>query len=410
MRKLGLLLFLTLLAVTLAACGSQKKQGSGADDPSGTSAVPSGIYQFVYIGDASGNYVAEKNEQTDESGQTVRLTDEMYRHGDIWYFNIGEEGKGVLTDTASGVTDRAVAFGASAFKDAEGNKYSYKKDGDRFWYEESKGSWAVMEKASQGTIDLIEAGKGGSVPLGEAEVGDLVCLGEYEQTPGNDAMEPIYWRVLTKKDNNLLLLSDKLLDAYSFMHLTEEDVDYGTSWKTSTVRRFLNGEFLETCFSDAEKALMVTTHLKNTAANKYLSTYWNFKKSPFNLMKRQSQKNGVETDDKIFLLSVGEVLKYLEDDPDAKKNSNAEYPFSELPVQKSRIAYVTKAVAEQGAGFFDANTLQGAWLTRTLCNLDGTNNLGIVYVTGDGQFFNYYTDQPLLIRPAMWVSAVTVEP
>ena len=410
MRKLGLLLFLTLLAVTLAACGSQNKPGSGAEDPAAEGAVPSGIYQFVYIGDADGNYVAEKNERTDENGQKVLLTEEMYRHGDTWYFNIGKKGKGFMTDTASNVTKRVVAFGESKFKDAEGNKYPYKKDGDRFWYEESKGSWAVMEKASQGTIDLIEAGKGGSVPLGEAEAGDLVCLGEYEQIPGNDATEPIYWRVLAKKDNNLLLLSDKLLDAYAFMHQSEEEPDYGTSWKTSTVRRFLNGEFIETCFSDAEEALMVTTHLKNTAANKYLSSYWNFKKSPFNQMKKQNLKNGADTDDKVFLLSVGEVQKLLQDDPDAKKNASAAYPFSELPVEKNRIAYVTKAVAEQGTGFYDPGTLQGAWLTRTLCNLDGTSNLGVVYVTGQGQFFDYYTDQPLLIRPAMWVSAVTVEP
>lgn len=410
MRRLSTLLLVGLLAVMLAACGSGGKTGGGDDGKtSGDGSIPSGIYQFVYIGDAEGNYAPEKNEHTNKNGKTVRLTEEMYQRGDAWYFNIEKDGKGTLTDTASGVQDKPVTFRAGSFTDEDGNTVSYTKKDDKFWYEESKDNWVVMEQASQGTLDLIKAGKGGSVPLAEAEPGDLVCLGRYEQIPGNDSTEPIYWRVLEKEDNNLLLLSDKLLDAFAYSKTPESETKNGLSWGVSTLREFLNEEFIDTCFTGAEEALLVTSQVHNWAANDILSEYWKFKQKPYKQMRRQNRKGGKDTYDKVFLLSVDEVMKYLEADPAAPKDSNADYPFSELPVEKNRVAYVTKAVAGQGTGFFDSNTLEGAWITRTLCNLDGGAATGVVYVTGEGQFFNYYTEQPMMIRPALRVSAVSVE-
>lgn len=74
-----------------------------------------------------------------------------------------------------------------------------------------------------------------------------------------------------------------------------------------------------------------------------------------------------DTDDKIFLLSLEEVLKYF---PGEEEPIDTEYPFSTLNTSKSRTAYVTKAVNDNGKGYYNSKTLGGCWMTRTLSDVD----------------------------------------
>ena len=89
------------------------------------------------------------------------------------------------------------------------------------------------------------------------------------------------------------------------------------------------------------------------------------------------------------------MIGTVEEEPKTK-----EYPFSELKTSENRIAYVTKAVKENGKGYYDRETLGGVWMTRTLSDVDNK----VVYISGSGEIYNYFTYVPLFIRPAMWIS------
>ncbi len=84
--------------------------------------------------------------------------------------------------------------------------------------------------------------------MADASVGDAVLFGTYEQN-GNegDGKEKIEWIVLEKQDDKLLLISRQCLDAKQ-INQTRADVE----WKESTLFNWLNGEFLQTAFSETE--------------------------------------------------------------------------------------------------------------------------------------------------------------
>lgn len=89
--------------------------------------------------------------------------------------------------------------------------------------------------------------------MADASVGDAVVFGKYEQN-GNadDGAEKIEWIVLEKQDDKLLLISRQCLDAKQ-INKTRTDVE----WKQSELFQWLNGEFLQTAFSEAELSSVI---------------------------------------------------------------------------------------------------------------------------------------------------------
>jgi hypothetical protein len=114
--------------------------------------------------------------------------------------------------------------------------------------------------------------------LRDAGPGDLVHLGRYPQQAGGTDRTPIAWRVLTRGDGELLLVSARVLDCRRW-----HDEPAETTWRDSSVRRWLGGTFLAQAFSPAEREL---------------------------LLPRRCTGNGdgtPDTVDRVFLLSVQEV-------------------------------------------------------------------------------------------------------
>lgn len=74
--------------------------------------------------------------------------------------------------------------------------------------------------------------------------GDIVIFGSYEQdnSPAN-GNEPIEWLILDIQDGNALLVSRYVLDCQLY-HTSLEDI----TWERSTLRTWLNGEFLNSVF------------------------------------------------------------------------------------------------------------------------------------------------------------------
>ena len=97
------------------------------------------------------------------------------------------------------------------------------------------------------------------------------------------------WRVLDVKNNKALLLSEKVLEEQVY-HSSRSD----TTWETCTLRSYLNGTFYNT-FSENDKARIPETRV-TTNNNPWYGT-----------------KGGADTNDRIFLLSIEEAVKYFGD-------------------------------------------------------------------------------------------------
>lgn len=114
------------------------------------------------------------------------------------------------------------------------------------------------------------------------KAGDRVTLGHVPNSG-----EPISWTVLDARDGKALLLSDKVLDSKKY---NEERDDI--TWEACTLRKWLNGEFLDNAFSAEEKRAIAETHVVNSDNPRY------------------GTKGGNDTRDHVFLLSLDEVRKY----------------------------------------------------------------------------------------------------
>ena len=102
----------------------------------------------------------------------------------------------------------------------------------------------------------------------------------------------IDWLVLAEVDGRQLVIAKDVVSVGAF-----HDAGGQVTWENSSIRAFLNGEFLD-MFSDEEKARIADT----TCANKANATY--------------AAGSGADTVDKVFLLSEEEANGYFASDED----------------------------------------------------------------------------------------------
>ena len=81
--------------------------------------------------------------------------------------------------------------------------------------------------------------------------GDTVAFGKYDD-------EKIAWKVLEKKDNELILLSDHGIAKHAY-----HDKNKAVTWETCTLRKWLNDTFYQKAFSDKENAQIIKTKVVN---------------------------------------------------------------------------------------------------------------------------------------------------
>ena len=112
---------------------------------------------------------------------------------------------------------------------------------------------------------------------------DCIYFGNYYQS-NSSTKEPIKWRVLSVNGNDAFLLADQNLDAKPY---NEKSTD--VTWKTCTLRTWLNGTFLATAFTSAEKSAIKNSTVVNDD-NPYYGT-----------------EGGENTIDKVYLLSITEA-------------------------------------------------------------------------------------------------------
>lgn len=189
----------------------------------------------------------------------------------------------------------------------------------------------------------------------EFKVGQYHKIGYYQD-------EKIYWRVLAVEDGKALLLSEKGLDAKPYYDDETEDI----TWENSTLRHWLNRDFLSTTFTKEEKSRIVDTKV-NADKNSVYDTY-----------------PGNDTRDQIFLLSVKEAEQYFVNDEDRK-------------------AYPTEYAKKRGANVNDEDGGCFWWL-RT----PGKYGYKVAYVLCNGEIDEYGDEAEMAdycVRPAMWIKS-----
>ena len=98
------------------------------------------------------------------------------------------------------------------------------------------------------------------LPYRAAEKGSIVSFGHFEQDNDlSNGPEPIQWIVLDKIDGHLLLLSASCLKGMAYNTAAFTPV----TWETSSLRAWLNEDFLSSAFTEEEKALIPTVSNEN---------------------------------------------------------------------------------------------------------------------------------------------------
>ena len=191
------------------------------------------------------------------------------------------------------------------------------------------------------------------------EIGDIVTYGGYEQDGFySNGEETIEWIVIARdRDNHALLLSRYCLDALPY---NEDGGD--VTWEDSSIRAWLNGEFLESAFGGDPNGFICTAECKTKDG-------------------RSGTDGDENTTDRIFLLAVDEVTQYF-------------------PKESSRRAPVTEYAKEQGAEY-DKNG-NGWWWLRTPGK---TQDMAAgVHTAGGVNYDGRDVDRTdLCIRPALWL-------
>ena len=205
--------------------------------------------------------------------------------------------------------------------------------------------------------DASEASVG---DISEVSVGSYVFFGSYEQdNDTTNGKEDIEWLVLAKEDNKILVISKYALDCQQYNTSVTS-----VTWETCSLRKWLNGTFINNAFSSGEQSKIQTT---TVTADKNLS----YSTSP-----------GNNTTDKVFLLSITEVNQYFSS-------------YSARKCQGTAYCYA------QGA--YKGNNGNCWWWLRS----PGNNSGSAAIVSYDGSV--YYLGINVssgsgAVRPALWIN------
>lgn len=223
--------------------------------------------------------------------------------------------------------------------------------------------------------------------------GQYITFGRYEQdNDTSNGAEPIEWEVITEDGGKVLLVSRYALEFMPFN--TVQDSVY---WGNCSLHAWMNNEFYESAFTDAEKKLISPTARK-------LEAYW--------LIDSESIKDVV---DYVFCLNYKELEKYYTIEKgyycytcEDIKTEPSEY------VREKAMEYGSKQAAEHGYG--DAMAFGGmseeGFINWWLSDASPTYGAaGKVTCSGnfgwdmDGYTFLDESNNKLLgVRPAIWIS------
>jgi hypothetical protein len=192
----------------------------------------------------------------------------------------------------------------------------------------------------------------------DAEVGDIINLGGMNNSSGK-RQHNWDWLILATLEDKALVLSTTIFDE-RWYHGNRDFI----TWEESDIRAYLNGDFYENNFAAAEKEKIAEAQIINND-NPWYDT-----------------EGGNDTTDKVFLLSLEEVVLYLGNgDPISAREINDEH----------NSARAAKNIDGQAAG----------WWLRSPGGYE--DMAAIVRRGGSINVIGLGTYDTFGVRPAMWV-------
>lgn len=184
------------------------------------------------------------------------------------------------------------------------------------------------------------------------EIIDFIYYGSYKG-------EPIKWRVLKQDKEALLLITENIIESIPYNTGEKEE----TTWEKSSLRKWLNGEFLNSTFTNEEKADIIDCDVQAEGNPLY------------------STDPGKSTNDKVFILSI----------------KQAEQLFKK---EKERSTSGTKHAVENG--LFEDSKHNSWWWLRS----PGEHGRVTASVHSDGSILNhgipvFYSSGG--VRPSIWI-------
>jgi hypothetical protein len=190
------------------------------------------------------------------------------------------------------------------------------------------------------------------------KVGDIIEFGGYN------------WKVLALENGRALVISEKVFDGRVYYG---GPTGASVTWATCSLRTYLNGEFYNK-FSAADRARIAEV----TNVNK--NNQW-----------RPSTAGGANTTDKIFLLSIEEVVKYFGDSGQLANRPDG----AQIDDQYNQ--------ARAARGTWASNSFSAWWLRSP-----GLLPSRAAFVTSEGKLdmvgeAGWMTSLAKGVRPAMWL-------
>lgn len=199
--------------------------------------------------------------------------------------------------------------------------------------------------------------------FGIVEEGTYITFGAYEQdNDTSNGKEEVEWLVLEVKDGKALVISKYALDCKQY-NTSYIDV----TWEICTLRKWLNNDFLNTAFSEEEKAFIPTV---TVPADENIYTYYD-------------TNPGNATQDKVFLLSVIEADNYFSSD-------------------SARACNPTTYAETQGLYVYEYMDGNCEWWLRS----PGDTQSSASYIDYDGDIIGYgglLSTRKIAVRPALWI-------
>ena len=196
-----------------------------------------------------------------------------------------------------------------------------------------------------------------------AQEGTTVTFGNYEQDNDmENGAEPIEWILLKAKGNKYLLLSKYILDWKQFV---ESDKYY--TWEVSTLRSWLNQDFIETAFDDLEKKLISKNYVDNSYGQGIpgVNVY-----------------GGGNTSDLSFVLSYAEAQQFF-------------------PTDEDRTCMQTEFAKTQGVSKEESSRW---WLRSPGTVASKSKQNGICAVNSNGSIGTFFASTTMQgVRPAIWI-------
>ena len=215
----------------------------------------------------------------------------------------------------------------------------------------------VVIIAASSIISYVGILQQAKASVSDAKVGSIVTFGTYTEESDTLEKSKINWRVLAKEDDRILVISSRIIDAMPYHNVSDVDV----TWETCSLRKWLNGTFINSAFNSAEKKLIIESEVLTEKAS-YSDT-----------------DPGNNTKDKIFLLSESEFEKYLHSDGSCFATN-----------------YATEKTAKGYSTY-----LYSWWLRSTGASPYSASDVFISTSDVDSTYAAYPNNG---VRPAMWIS------